>query len=254
MNLVTEKNKFLMSPQQPSPVVGSPAQLLTLLQLVSPTLPVGGFNYSEGLEWLVEQGSIGDRHQLQQWLSTELEQGSIRVETAVMLRAYRAVQKATVLNRQATLADLSYWNQWLTATRETQELRQQSWQMGTSLRRLLLDLDSIFTDYFEFVPSTEPVHWAIAFGIAAAVGQIPDHQCTLGYLHSWANNLISAGIRLVPLGQTAGQQILLALHHVMQQQAIEILALPDDELFSCSWGLSLASMNHETQYTRLFRS
>jgi urease accessory protein len=230
-----------------------PPPHLALWQLISPTLPVGGFNYSEGIEWLVESATITNAEQLQNWLTQELDQGSIRVETAIMARAYRAVQaeNSAIAINQATV---QYWNQWLTATRETRELRQQSLQMGGSLRKLLLDLTPAIEPLFTCIPLSVPCHYAIAFGMGAAFWQIDLPQATLGYLHSWVNNLISAGVRLVPLGQTEGQRLLLNLMPTITKQAARILSLEDDELYSCSWGLSLASMGHETQYTRLFRS
>lgn len=222
---------------------------LAFLQLVSPTLPVGGFNYSEGIEWLVEANVISDRQQLQQWLTGQLEQGSIRVEAVVMARAFRLSQGG-VPNSNA----LAEWNQWLTATRETAELRQQSQQMGSSLQRLLIEITPDIDPYFQFLRPDESCHWTIAFGIAAAYWQITIEEATQGFLYSWINNLVSAGVRLIPLGQTAGQQVLFTLHGGVLAQTPIILDLADEDLYSCSWGLGLASMNHETQYTRLFRS
>ncbi len=158
------------------------------------------------------------------------------------------------LDSQATTKSLSYWNQWLTATRETKELRQQSLQMGGSLRKLLWDLEPAVQTLFQEIPPAEPCHYAIAFGLGAAFWGIDIHQSGLGYLHSWVNNLISAGVRLIPLGQTEGQRILLHLTPTVLSQWQRIFALGDDDLYSCSWGLALASMGHEDQYTRLFRS
>jgi urease accessory protein len=230
-----------------------PQAHLALWQLISPTLPVGGFNYSEGIEWLVESGEISNVDQLQYWLAHELEQGSIRIETAIMARAYRAVQSQ---NTEISIDQptIQYWNQWLTASRETSELRQQSLQMGRSLRKLLLDLHPDSHPLFAGIAPPGPCHYAIAFGIGAAFRQIDLPQATLGYLHSWVNNLMSAGVRLVPLGQTEGQRLLVNLMPTVIDQAVQVLSLEDDELYSCSWGLSLASMGHETQYSRLFRS
>ena len=147
---------------------------------------------------------------------------------------------------------LNYWNCWLSAARETEELRNSSWQMGRSLVRLLLELQPQLRSTFDAVGS--PVNYAIAFGVAANHWQIPQEAAVLGYLHSWATNLITAGIKLIPLGQTAGQQILINLQIQIIDATAKILVLEDDDLCSCSWGLSLASMAHETQYTRLFRS
>lgn len=217
--------------------------LLKLLQLASPALPVGGYSYSEGIETLVENGAIASSD-LKHWLVQELKYGAIRIEAAVMIRAYQCMV--------GDVAALKYWNHWLSAARETEELRQQSWQMGRSLMRLLLELQPQLTDVINTVGS--PCNFAIAFGIAAAGWKIDISAALLGYLHSWATNLITAGVKLVPLGQTAGQQMLLELHTNLIDAAAEILTLEDDDLSSCSWGLSLASMAHETQYTRLFRS
>ena len=124
--------------------------------------------------------------------------------------------------------------------------------MGRALVRLLQQLQP------QLVPMLnacgQPCNYAIAFGVVAAHWQITEQAAVLGYLHSWATNLIGAGVKLIPLGQTAGQFVLSDLHSSMIAATEEILALEDDNLSSCTWGLALASMAHETQYTRLFRS
>ncbi|MBE9195589.1 urease accessory protein UreF [Synechocystis sp. LEGE 06083] len=217
---------------------------------------MGAYNYSEGLEWLIERGNITNADTLGAWITQELGQGSIAVDTAIMARAHRLTGQLakTDVAPNPTVKNLSYWNQWLTATRESRELREQSLQMGGSLRKLLVDLDPAVQAWFEPIPSTQPCNYAIAFGVGSAFWGIDLHQSGLGYLHSWANNLISAGIRLIPLGQTAGQKLLLHLTPTILDQWQRILSLGDDDLYSCSWGLALASMGHESQYTRLFRS
>jgi urease accessory protein len=197
------------------------------------------------LEALVEQGRICDRPTLQNWMSQELRQGSIRLETAILWRACHCLVRSDLLGLQA-------WNQWLSATRETRELRQQNWQMGQSLCRLLADLSPSLRPQLERVGL--PCNFAIAFALASHDGALAPETAMLGYLYSWSANLISAGVRLIPLGQTEGQQIQRSLRDNLIFIAQEISQLTDDELGSCSWGLSLASMSHETQYTRLFRS
>jgi urease accessory protein len=219
-------------------------QLLSLLQLTSSALPVGAYSYSEGLEMLVENGIITSPESLQNWLESELKYGAIRMEAAVMVRAYEAV-------KTEDLQLLSYWNQWLSAARETQELRSASWQMGRSLIQLLEKLHPQIKSITSTVGN--PCNYAIAFGIALAHHQINIQAGLLGYLHSWVSNLITAGVKLIPLGQTAGQQLILSLQPLLNH-ATQITAMTDDDLSCCSWGLSLASMQHETQYTRLFRS
>jgi urease accessory protein len=215
--------------------------------------PVGAYSYSEGIESLVETGTIDNEVSLRNWLQDSLQFGAVRVEAAVAVRALRATITGD-------LQALSYWNAWATAAKETEELRSQSWQMGRTLIKLLLDLRSPTPDRLtkivqELVASDgNQCNFAIGFGIAAACWQIEEEAAVLGYLYSWATNLASAGVKLIPLGQTAGQQLLLDLHSQISCTAQEVLKLEDDDLGSCSWGLALASMAHETQYTRLFRS
>lgn len=221
------------------------SQFLHLLQLASSALPVGAYSYSEGLETLVENNIITNPDSLKHWLEAELRYGAIRVETAVMLRVHQAVSKGD-------LEKLRYWNLWLSAARETQELRNSSWQMGRSLVQLLVKIQPQVLDLANAVGN--PCNYAIAFGLAAAHWQINLQAALLAYLHSWVTNLITAGIKLIPLGQTAGQEILLNIQPLISAATLEIMELEDDDLSCCSWGLSLASMQHETQYTRLFRS
>ena len=227
--------------------------LLSLLQLVSPALPVGAYSYSEGLETLVSDGTVCDRTSLQHWLERELAAGAIRLETAVMVRAYDAIVAAD-------WETLTGWNHWLSATRETAELRQQSWQMGRALVRLLQGLQQEASEQRQPLGSIPPTllgqdcNFAIAFALTAVCWQIDLEATIPGYLHSWASNLIGAGVRLIPLGQTAGQQLLLNLQPNLSGATRSILALADADLYSCGWGLALASMNHEVQHVRLFRS
>ena len=220
-------------------------QLLKLLQLASPLLPVGGYSYSEGLESLIAQRVICDRPTLQTWLEQELRVGAIRVETAVMDRVYLASGLMDVDR-------IKYWNHWLAAARETEELREQSWQMGGSLTKLLVELTPETRGLITEIG--RPCNYAIAFGITAQAWQIDRHPAIAGYLHSWVTNLIGAGVKLIPLGQTAGQQLLWQLQGEIDRLAVEIPAIADEDLYACSWGLSLASMQHETLYSRLFRS
>jgi urease accessory protein len=219
--------------------------LLMLLQLTSPALPVGAYSYSEGLETLVDQGLIKSAADLQTWLTESLATGSIGIEAAILIRAHRAWTKG---DQQQVI----YWNHWLSATRETAELQQQNWQMGRSLLKLLQDLypQSDWSGW----SMAENWNMAVIFALAAGLAEIDEYTAVLGYLHSWASNLVSAGVKLIPLGQTAGQKLMLQLAEPIRMSADRSLTLPDDQLFSCSWGLAIASMTHETQYSRLFRS
>lgn len=224
--------------------LGAP-HLLHLLQLASPALPVGAYSYSEGLETLVERGEIASAAHLEAWLVAELQRGAIRLEAAIAHRAQQCSQ-------QQDWQQLAAWNRWLSAARETAELRQQSWQMGQSLLKLLAALAPDLAEPADVLG--RPCNYAIAYGLAAARWQLPPEVAALAYLQSWAANAIAAGVKLIPLGQTAGQQLLQALAEPLQQAAGEAIALPETELDSCAWGLSLASLCHAEQYSRLFRS
>ncbi|NJL90427.1 MAG: urease accessory protein UreF [Coleofasciculaceae cyanobacterium SM2_1_6] len=218
--------------------------LLSLLQLASPALPVGAYSYSEGLETLVETGIIKNAATLEHWLTQELTHGVARLEAAVMVRAYQSFAKGD-------FSQLTYWNQWLTATKETAELREQSWQMGGSL---LLLLGEISPEVKPFLVEQESWNLAIASGIAAAAWKIPLTPAVLAYLQSWATNLISAGLKLIPLGQTAGQQLLWSLRPSLVAAVTVVMDLEDAELATSGWGLAIASMAHAHQYSRIFRS
>ncbi|MBC7544636.1 MAG: urease accessory protein UreF [Candidatus Sericytochromatia bacterium] len=221
------------------------SELLRLLQLTNASLPIGAFSYSEGIETLVDAGRIKTPDSLQTWLADGLTLGAVRIEAAVMLRA-----------RQAALADdapaVRSWNDWLGASRETRELYDQSVQMGRSLLRLLASLPPGVPPWAE--AWTDPCHFPIAFGLAAAVWEIEAPTAALGYLQSWAANLVSAAVRLVPLGHTDGQRVLAGLAGTIETAAESVLAMADDDLAGSNWGLALASMSHETLYCRLFRS
>ncbi|MEO1347907.1 MAG: urease accessory protein UreF [Cyanobacteria bacterium J06635_15] len=226
------------------------AALLKLLQLASPTLPVGAYTYSEGLETLVQREVIRTAAEVHHWLGQALTGGSIRIEAAVMVRSHRAM-----VNQDGEM--LAHWNHWLSATRETAELRAQSWQMGRSLIRLVTQLYPDLAPQLLTAQPHQPAeswNFAVAFGLTAAHWQISEFAALLGYLQSWATNLINAAVKLVPLGQTTGQRLLIDLTAQLETAADEILNLLDDSLFSSGWGFAIASMQHETLYSRLFRS
>jgi urease accessory protein len=144
------------------------------------------------------------------------------------------------------------WDDWLTATRETEELRCQSHDMGRALLKLLADLDPPARHARAWL--ARPCNFATAFALAAADWQLAPTAAVGGYLQSWVANLAGAGVKLIPLGQTAGQQILWDLQDALATAAQLALETADDELGVSNWGLALASMAHETQYSRLFRS
>lgn len=232
-------------------------QLLRLLQLTSPALPVGAYSYSEGIEYLCNVGTIQTESDLCNWLKRELSFGFITTEAAIALRAYQAIMTSDI-------STLIYWNNWLSATRETEEVRLASWQMGQSLMKLWDRLpdsqSSTNLALCEVLPKAKDnsegqgCNYAIAFGIVAASLAIDPSNTVAGYIYGWLSNLVSAAVRVVPFGQTTGQQIIFGLSTDILQSSQSALQRLDNELEWCGWGVSLACANHETQYSRLFRS
>ncbi len=229
----------------PTDSAASSASLAYLLQLASPALPVGGYTYSEGLETLVQQGSLTTVAEFENWLTQDLQTGAVRLDAVAIARLHTAV----TAGQHSAIAQ---WNQWLSALRDTEEVRLQSWQMGRSLVRLMQELEPTLTPIFK--TCGDRTNFATAFAIAAAHWQIPVQSALLGYLHSWLTTAINAGVKLIPLGQTAGQRLLMQLYPVLHETVETAQSLPDESLYACNWGWAIASMQHETLYTRLFRS
>ena len=219
--------------------------LLRLLQLASPALPVGAYSYSEGLEYAVHAGWVRDARDLRDWLHHGLLDGAAQLEAAVLVRVYDAW-------RGDDLDRLRDWDQWLSATRETEELRNQSLDMGRALLRLLKDMEPPLPHVAELFAAT--CNFATAFAIAAAHWGIFRADATTAYLQNWVANLAGAGVKSIPLGQTAGQQLLWDLQDDVTNAVQTAQRIADEDLGVSNWGLALASMAHETQYSRLFRS
>jgi len=213
--------------------------LTRLLQLASPALPVGAYSYSQGLEAAIEAGIVRDAAGARAWIADVLELSVSRMEAPVLLRLVDAWRAG-----DAALA--GRWNALFLASRETAELRAETVQMGHSLARLLAELG---VD----VPLAEPSYPA-AFARAVAAWRIAVREALVAYLWAWIENQVMAAVKTVPLGQTDGQKMLLALGGTLEALAARAAALGDDELGNFAPGLALLSSRHETQYTRLFRS
>jgi urease accessory protein len=208
--------------------------LAKLLQLASPTLPVGAYSYSGGLEAAIEAGVVTDAATAERWIGDVLEHSVARMEGPVLLRFLQ----------QGISREL---NERFLASRETAELRAETVQMGYSLNRLLKDLGA------GEVPVEEP-SFPAAFAHAAAHWKIEPRQALQAYLWAWVENQVMAALKAVPLGQTDGQRMLLRLGDRVSAQALKAAALKDDELCNFTPGLAMLSSRHETQYSRLFRS
>lgn len=218
--------------------------LLRLLQLTSPALPIGAFAYSQGLEYAVQAQWVHDETSAQAWILGVMREGVARLDVPVLARLYRAW---SVNDEDA----LDYWSAYLRASREAAELREEDRQLGMALARLLRDLEIA-----EAAPwLTRPqANLAALFALAAVRWNISLRDAVSGYLWSWIEAQVAAAVKLVPLGQTAGQRI---LRHALGEipAAAEFgLALPDGEIGYTPPGLALAGAMHETQYTRLFLS
>ena len=214
------------------------SDLARLLQLASPTLPVGAYSYSQGLESAVDAGIVRDAASAGQWIADVLEFSIGRMEAPILSRMMASVTDTK---------KLKHWNDLFLASRETAELRAETVQMGYSLNRLLpeLKIDPVALD--------EP-SFPAAFAAAVHAWKIDPHEALQAYLWSWLENQVMAAVKAVPLGQTDGQKLLLSLGERIAPLAAQAAAMSDDELGNFAPGLALLSSRHETQYSRIFRS
>jgi urease accessory protein len=250
------------------------AALLQLIWLASPALPVGGFSYSEGLEAAVDRGLVRDEATAATWLADQLHLCLSRADLAVMADAMAAW-------RDNDPARVERLNAWVLSTRETAELRQQTEQMGRSLVEWLRTvrpevaaksvraepaLRQAQDDRHHASPSTAStgsgqassgrtdLTYPIAFALAASGGDAPVRESLLSFAFGWAENMVQAAIKSVPLGQGAGQRILRRLAAELPAAVDNALSLRDDGRQAFSPMLAILSAQHETQYSRLFRS
>ena len=227
--------------------------VLRLLQLASPALPVGGFGYSEGLEFLVQTGRLADVAAAGEWLEAELQRGCLAIEAAALrplrdaLRQWRTAAVEGGPAREEALAAVRRWDGWLLAQREAPELRAQFRQMGGSLLRLLQDLGFP-------LPERLDLAWPAAWAWAGLALDLEPLAVVEGYLYAWTAGQISAAVRLVPLGPTEGQRLQLRLAPLLARRARELLATEPASLHSGGVGASLAQLGHGELYSRLFRS
>ncbi len=214
--------------------------LLAALHLASPALPVGGFAYSQGMERAIEDRLVADEAGAARWIGDLLLLSLARFEAPLWLRAFDACAAGDAVA-------LARWNDELLASRETAELRAESQQMGASLIRLLPALGAE-------APALDPIAWPAAFAVACARLAVDREAGLTVYLWTWAENQVLAAVKSVPLGQQAGQRLLIALHAKLAQAVAVADELTDDELGSAVVSFALCSARHETQYSRLYRS
>lgn len=218
--------------------------LLRLLQLVSPALPVGAYAYSQGLEAAVAAGWVHDEASVCEWLLGVLEHNQCRLDLPVLGRLH-----AAWMDNDA--ASLNHWAAFLAAARETAELQAEDRHLGIALARLLVELE--ITEARAWLTHPD-AGWPVLFSLAAVRWGIPCAQMQSGHLWAWCENQVAAAIKLLPLGQTAGQRILSACAARLPELLRQYAVVPDDAIGQLAPGLAIASARHETQYTRLFRS
>ena len=218
--------------------------LTRLLQLVSPALPIGAFAYSQGLEQAVAAGWIVDEVEAGDWLAGLLEHAYTTLDLPVLARLIAAW-------RADDLEAVTHWSGWLLACRPTRETRAEDRQLGGALARVLTTLG--LSEAKGWSERDEVTHAAM-FALAVARYQIPTEVAMVGYAFAWAEALVSAAVRLVPLGQSAGQRLLADAGGAIPTAVATALALGDDELGAAAPGQAVASALHETLYSRLFRS
>ena len=221
--------------------------LYRLMAWLSPAYPVGAFSYSSGIEWAVEAGDIKDAETLKTWLATMLAEGAGFCDAVLFAQAHGAV----VANDDKSLRDVAELAAALAPSKERHlettaqgnafiEASRAAWPCAA--------LDSLKQIW------DGPVAYPVAVAVAAAGHGIALEPALSAYLQAIAANWVSAGVRLIPLGQTDGQRVLAALEAVVAATAQRALAATLEDIGSAAFRADLAGARHETQYTRLFRS
>ncbi|SDU15780.1 urease accessory protein UreF [Pseudomonas yamanorum] len=218
-----------------------------LLRLASPQLPIGGYSYSQGLEMAVEQDRVTDPASAGRWISDQLLLNLARFEAPLLL----AHCKAAAEQDWPRLAQLCEEHR---ASRETRELYQESRQMGYSLHQLLKGLPELDDAAREFLALRPEPHLALGWALAARAWQISPDDALAAWLWSWLENQLAVLMKTLPLGQQAAQRLTSELLPLLQQAQQDASQLDPNHYGSAAFGLSLACMAHERQYSRLFRS
>ena len=221
--------------------------LLHLLQLASPSLPIGAYSYSQGLETAIDKGWVSNHESARGWICDHLQQVVAVFEAPILWRLLQAFERRDG-------ATVQLWTERFVAARDSAEFRAETIQMGYSLGKLAIELQIGDAELLAILQAQPELPLPTAFAYAAVALQVPHQAALLGMLFSWAENQVLVCVKSIPLGQVVGQRLLLSLQPELQLAADRAQALADREL--CNWapGLSLLSMQHEEQYSRLYRS
>jgi len=218
------------------------ASLLHLLQFASPALPIGGYSYSQGLETAIEDGLVVDTASARDWIARCLDEVVARWDAPLL---WRLLQGFAARDGAA----ISAWGECFLASRDTAELRAETVQMGYSLARLIAELGVA-----DAAALGDDVTLPLAYACAVDGLDIPHEEALLAMMFSWTENQVLVCVKSLPLGQVAGQRLLLSLRAEIERAAVLARSLPDDALSNWTPGLSMLSMRHEVQHGRLYRS
>ncbi|RJG10576.1 urease accessory protein UreF [Pseudomonas cavernicola] len=218
-----------------------------LLRLASPQLPIGGYSYSQGLEIAVEQGLVHDPESARRWIGDQLLLNLAHFEAPLLLAHCCAASSAD----WDVLRDLAERQR---ASRETRELQQESRQMGYSLQQLLEGLPELDAEARDCLASLREPGLAVTWALAARAWRIAPPDALAAWLWGWLENQLAVLMKTLPLGQQAAQRLTSALLPLLEQAQRQASALEPAHWGSAAFGLALASMAHERQYSRLFRS
>src|SRR4051812_18617837 len=221
--------------------------LYRLMAWLSPAYPVGAFSYSNGIEWAVESGDITDAEMLRQWLKVILIEGGGFCDAVFFVHAHRAISA----NDESALRDVAELAAAFAPSKERHletTAQGRAFMEATRAAWPCAAVDRLTTAW------DGPIAYPIVVGVAAAGHRVAIEAALAAYLHAVTANLISAGVRLIPLGQTDGQRLLAAFEPVVAATAARAIATPLDQVGGAAFRADIASMRHETQYTRLFRS
>ncbi|MEE4674434.1 urease accessory protein UreF [Pseudomonas alliivorans] len=218
-----------------------------LLRLASPQLPIGGYSYSQGLEMAVEQSIVTNPQTAARWIGDQLLLNLARFEAPLLLAHCQAAA-------DENWGQLLQFSEQHRASRETRELHLESRQMGYSLQQLLNGLPELDRDARRFLEQTCEPHLALGWALAARAWQINPQDALAAWLWSWLENQLAVLMKTLPLGQQAAQRLTSELLPLLQQAQANATEQDIHHCGSAAFGLSLASMAHERQYSRLFRS
>lgn len=218
--------------------------LLRLLQLASPALPIGAFNFSQGLEFAVEQGGVKSEQDAREWILGLARHSMGTLDVPMLLRLHAAWKDGDAVRARVLSAELL-------ASRETMELRAEELHLGQSLARVLVEFG--IEPAGEWIRAGHTTHAAM-FALAAVQSSVAAEDAATAFLWAWAENQAIAAVKLLPLGQTAGQRMLEAVRQQIPAIVVAASVVDDDSIGTTTPLAVMVSCWHETQYTRLFRS